>query len=203
MPMRDTQNNRGSAPASAGQHLLSPAARKSMSTMLNGTLRVTVRTMLRQGLSVEDVATALEVPQELIQTEADKLEVSKTGPGPAESSISAGSESNTGPDPEHIRVAETGLGKLQPRALEVVEELLEYADSSTVRMSAARMILEGANGSLRPKQVQTGNNFTAIQFLFQDAQKTYAEQLRLAGVEPKGSAPVDVEAIVSASEPKA
>lgn len=197
------------------QHLLSPAARKSVSTLLNGTLRVTVRTMLRQGLSAEDVATALEMPVELIQTEADKLNITE-GPGPVESSTSAGAES-TGPDPEHIKVAERGLAKLQPRALEVVEELLDYADSSTVRMSAARMILEGANGSLRPKQVQVGNNFTAIQVLFQDAQKIYSEQRRLAGMdtqvlggkgvdgasEPEPTVPVDVECVPISAEPKA
>ncbi len=221
-------NNLTTAPASAEQHLLSPAARKSVSTMLNGTLRVTVKTMLRQGLSVEDVAIALEIPQELVQAESDKLEASKTDPGPVENSISAGVESS-GPNPANVKVAEDGLARMQPRALEVIEELLDYADSSTVRMSAARMILEGANGSLRPKQIQTGNNFTAIQILFQNAQEIYNEQRRLAGEPVRGdrsvdgdvcigvdlandkdrtvravvSAPVDVEVLTHAPEPKA
>lgn len=185
---------------------------------------MTVKTMLRQGLSVEDVATALEIPIELVQTESDKLEASKADPGPVENSTSSGTES-TGPNPEHIKVAEDGLARMQPRALEVVEELLDYADSSTVRMSAARMILEGANGSLRPKQIQTGNNFNSFQVLFQNAQEIYNEQRRLAGepvrgdrsvglnirnelvddgtIEPTVSAPVDVEVLAHAAEPKA
>ena len=164
---------------------LSTEARKTASTMLNGTLRVTVRTMLRQGLSSEDVAQALQIPAEIVEIEAEKLrDVNPENTG----------DKNSGktPDPQNIQLAEKGLAKLQSRAIEVVEELLDYADSSTVRMSAARIILEGANGSLRPKQVATENNFTAIQVLFQDAQKIYDEQRQKAGITQTVAATVEV-----------
>jgi len=152
--------------------LLSPEAKRTVSTMLNGTLRVTVKQLLQQGMSPEDVAQALEVSEDLVTIEAEKLKAKQEL-----NSTNNGNDSSQAPDPQNIIRAEKGLAELQDRAIEVVGELLEMADSSTVRLSAARMILEGANGSLRPKQQSTGTTNVQFNMLLQQAGDIYREQL--------------------------
>lgn len=143
---------------------LSSEARAAASVMLGGTMRRTVRTLAAQGQDAETIAAALDLPVEVVQ------QAMPEPPGPP-------TENSRQEISTNLRQAERSLGEMQPRAIEVLGEVLEYGDSSSVKLAAAKLIIEGANGAFRPKVVEQNNTVQQINLVFQQATEVYREQL--------------------------